>query len=101
METDFNKHEHLHKNQCRIKKLKLKHWPYGLRTPNEVFFFAMISQTAWADKLNIWGIFSQTTYQDYFVTVSPLYLRDRSRFFDQVGHQTTNTSIGNKHFFTK
>ena len=65
------------------------------------FFFAMISQTAWADKLNIWGIFSQTTYQDYFVTVSPLYLRDRSRFFDQVGHQTTNTSIGNKHFFTK
>ena len=22
-------------------------------------------------------------------------------FFDQVGHQTTNASIGNKHFFTK
>ena len=28
-------------------------------------------------------------------------IRDRSRFFDQVGHQTTNASIGNKHFFTK
>ena len=24
--------------------------------------------------------------------------RDRPRFFDQVGHQTTNASIGNKHF---
>jgi len=28
-------------------------------------------------------------------------LRDRPRFFDQVGHQTTNASIGSKHFFTK
>ena len=27
--------------------------------------------------------------------------RDRPRFFDQVGHQTTNASIGNTHFFTK
>ena len=27
--------------------------------------------------------------------------RDLSRFFDQVGHQTTNTSIEDKHFFTK
>ena len=27
--------------------------------------------------------------------------RDPSRFFDQVGHQTTNASIGTKHFFTK
>ena len=26
---------------------------------------------------------------------------DCPRFFDQVGHQTTNVSIGNKHFFTK
>ena len=30
-----------------------------------------------------------------------LLLRDRPRFFDQVGHQTSNASIGNKHFFTK
>ena len=29
-------------------------------------------------------------------------VRDRQRFFDQVGHQTTyNEYIGNKHFFTK
>ena len=28
-------------------------------------------------------------------------VRDRPRFFDQVGHQTTNASIGNKYFFTK
>ena len=27
--------------------------------------------------------------------------RDRQRFFDQVGHQTTYASIGNKYFFTK
>ena len=26
--------------------------------------------------------------------------RYRPRFFDQVGHQTTNASIGNRHFFT-
>ena len=30
-----------------------------------------------------------------------MVLRDRPRFFDQVGHQTTNASIENKHFFTK
>ena len=28
-------------------------------------------------------------------------IRDLSRFFDQVGHQTNNASIGNKYFFTK
>ena len=27
--------------------------------------------------------------------------RDRPRFLNQVGHQTTNASMGNKHFFTK
>ena len=27
--------------------------------------------------------------------------RVRPRFFDQVGHQTTNASIGNMYFFTK
>ena len=33
----------------------------------------------------------------------PIYwsiARVSTRFFDQVGHQTTNASIGNKHFFT-
>ena len=28
-------------------------------------------------------------------------VRDRPRFFDKVGHQTADTSIGNKPFFTK
>ena len=28
-------------------------------------------------------------------------IRDRPRFFDQVGHQTTCAYIGKKHFFTK
>ena len=27
--------------------------------------------------------------------------RDRPRFFDQVGHQTTNLSIENKYFFNR
>ena len=27
-----------------------------------------------------------------------IYNRVRPRFFDQVGHETTNASIGNKHF---
>ena len=35
------------------------------------------------------------------VAPSKLSSRDRPRFFDQVGHQTTNASIGNKYFFTK
>ena len=29
------------------------------------------------------------------------YTRVRPRFLDQVGHQTTSASIGNKCFFTK
>ena len=33
--------------------------------------------------------------------LSEIQFRDRPRFFDQVGHQTTNASIENKHFFIK
>ena len=33
--------------------------------------------------------------------LSDVLTRYRPRFFDQVGHQTTNASMGNKHFFTK
>ena len=29
------------------------------------------------------------------------YTRYRPRFFDQVGHQTTDASMGNKHFIIK
>ena len=29
-----------------------------------------------------------------------MHIRVRPRFFDQVGHQTTNASIGNKYFFS-
>ena len=38
------------------------------------------------------------------VITSPIDIipsRVRPRFFDQVGHQTTNASIGNKYLFTK
>ena len=30
-----------------------------------------------------------------------IYIRDLPRFFDQVGHRTTDASIETKHFFTK
>ena len=33
--------------------------------------------------------------------IACIVIRVRPRFFDQVGHQTTNASIGNKYFFTK
>ena len=38
---------------------------------------------------------------DRSLMVYGLQDRDLPRFFDQVGHQTTNASIGNMHFFTK
>ena len=41
----------------------------------------------------------QQIYSGLFA--SYLCTRDRPRFFDQVWHQTTSASIGNKHFFTK
>ena len=31
----------------------------------------------------------------------PVLIRDRPRFLDLVGHQTTYASTGNKYFFTK
>ena len=37
----------------------------------------------------------------YIYIRTALQIRVRPRFFDQVGHQTTNASIGNKYFFTK
>ena len=40
-----------------------------------------------------------TSYQD--LVLWHVSIRVRPRFFDQVGHQTTNALIGNKHFFTK
>jgi hypothetical protein len=42
----------------------------------------------------------KSEYLVHCVVVS-FSIRDHPRFFDQVGHQTTNASIGNKHFFTK
>ena len=35
------------------------------------------------------------------VQVCNISVRGRPRFFDQVGHQTTNASIGNEYLFTK
>ena len=43
------------------------------------------------------SIVTQTTARFYTIR----NIRVRSRFFDEVGHQTTNASIGNKYFFTK
>ena len=36
-----------------------------------------------------------------YLTHCGMCTRDLPRFFDQVGHRTTNASIENKHFFTK
>ena len=35
-----------------------------------------------------------------FRRLDDVNIRDRPRFFDQVGHETTNASIGNLYFFT-
>ena len=69
METDFNKHENLHKNQCvrfsNLKDQKVEIETSALRTTDarRSFFFSTVSQTAWAGKLGIYilgGTFSQT-----------------------------------------
>ena len=40
-------------------------------------------------------------FSSYGIGTHTICNRDRPRFFDQDGHQTTNAFIGNKHFFTK
>ena len=52
------------------------------------------------DKALVLFIWLFTTFIILYNTLS-LYSRARLRFFDLVGHQTTNAFIGNKHFFTK
>ena len=55
-----------------------------------------------------WGGFPENDEKSIGNVEKPMWLfnclsriRVRPRFFDQVGHQTTNASIGNRHFFTK
>ena len=36
-----------------------------------------------------------------FMYIDSILFRYRPRFFDQVGHQITYASMGNKHFITK
>ena len=48
-----------------------------------------------------WPRFDPITFNENSNYGRETCIRDRPRFFDQVGHQTTNASIGNKHFFTK
>ena len=43
----------------------------------------------------------QMSVRFFVVFHDTINLRYRPRFFDQVGHQTTYASIGNKHFFNK
>jgi hypothetical protein len=46
---------------------------------------------------------SESVRCEMSILVTIMYLLNRvlSRFFDQVGHETTYASTGNKHFFTK
>ena len=39
-------------------------------------------------------------FQVAIMSLTIQLVQDRPRFFDQVGHQTTNAFIGNKYFFT-
>ena len=79
METDFNKHENLHKNQCvrfsNLKDQKVEIETSALRTTDarRSFFFDCIPNCLGTQigHLYTWGYF-QSNYQHYFVTVSPL-----------------------------
>ena len=42
-----------------------------------------------------------TVHVKFMLEFCNMWIRDRPRFFDQVGHQTTNASIENKHIFSK
>ena len=46
-------------------------------------------------------IFTNKCYYIFDIASMDLLIRYRPRFFDQVGHQTTYASMGNRHFFTK
>ena len=47
------------------------------------------------------GVYQASGSANIILYVGLGMIRDRPRFFDQVGHQTVNASIRNKHFFTK
>ena len=45
-------------------------------------------------------IYNSLSYVNFLFSAEAA-IRVHPRFFDQVGHQITNASIGNKYFFTK
>ena len=47
------------------------------------------------------GVYQASGSANIILYVGLGMIRDRPRFFDQIGHQTTNASIGNEYFFTK
>ena len=56
-----------------------------------------IRESNWKTQIRSYGYETQQSSAG----AKGMYIRVRPRFFDQVGHQTTNASIGNKYFFTK
>ena len=73
------------------KKVSLYHRHY-------LICLSVISEWKARQWINISGKNLQI-YIPYFPNyLGKLYIRDRPRFFDQVGHQTTNASFGNKYF---
>ena len=52
-------------------------------------------------KQNQAKLFTTFVSRIYKIFIHNMVSRERPRFFDHVGHQTTSASIGNKHFFTK
>ena len=73
---------------------------------SEINTFTLTGARSWSIVHYVHWIWRSYTCVLYYVSceLHPyeyINIRDRPRFFDQVGHQTTNASIGNKDFFTK
>ena len=72
---------------------------YGL--PTDTIRKEFRTKTVPANGLN--PVYNEEIFQFRKVSFfnTSIILRYRPRFFDQVGHQTTYASMGNKHFITK
>ena len=77
-------------------------------TSNRVFYQIIILISCWHIKdknSQLRSTISEAWNLTFFCWLDKfqgsLWVRDRPRFFDQVGHQTTYACIGHRHFFTK